>query len=356
MPPLTILLSPSLSLIFCPMKAEDFDYPLPRRLIAQHPVEPRDHARLMVLHRGSERLEHRIFYELPLYLREGDVLVVNESKVFRARLLGRRPSGGRVEVLLLRRLGDEVWEALVRPGRRVRPGERLIFGDGELTGEVVGRSEDGRRVVKFGGGREDVRRLGQVPLPPYIDRPPVPEDEERYQTVYAEVEGSVAAPTAGLHFTKELLRKLEDGGVRIVPVVLHVGPGTFRPVRGDVSGHRMEREYYELPDRSADAVNDARRRGGRVVAVGTTSVRVLETAADGAGEVHPGRGWTELFIYPPYRFRAVDSLITNFHLPRSTLIMLVSAFAGRDTILRAYREAVSSGYRFFSYGDAMLIL
>ena len=337
------------------MRADDFDYQLPKGLIAQHPVEPRDHARLMVLHRGSGTLEHRRFYELPGYLREGDVLVVNESKVFPARLLGRRSSGGKVELLLLRRLEGDLWEALARPGRRVRPGEKLYFGEG-VTGEVVERTEDGKRVVKFSGDLEALRRLGQVPLPPYIRRPPIPEDEERYQTVYAKVEGSVAAPTAGLHFTEELLGKLREEGVRIVPVVLHVGPGTFRPVEGEVSEHRMEPEYYEVTSEAADAINEARVRGGRVVAVGTTSVRVLETVADEEGRVRPGRGLTELFIYPPYRFKAVDVLITNFHLPRSTLLMLVAAFAGRERVLEAYGEAVRLGYRFYSYGDAMLIL
>lgn len=337
------------------MRADDFDYQLPKGLIAQHPVEPRDHARLMVLHRDSGTLEHRRFYELPGYLREGDVLVVNESKVFPARLLGRRSSGGKVELLLLRRLEGDLWEALARPGRRVRPGERLYFGEG-VTGEVVERTEDGKRVVRFSGDLRALRRLGQVPLPPYIRRPPVPEDEERYQTVYAKVEGSVAAPTAGLHFTEELLGKLREEGVRIVPVVLHVGPGTFRPVEGEVSEHRMEPEYYEVTGEAADAINEARGRGGRVVAVGTTSVRVLETVADEEGRVHPGRGLTELFIYPPYRFKAVDVLITNFHLPRSTLLMLVAAFAGRERVLEAYGEAVRLGYRFYSYGDAMLIL
>lgn len=337
------------------MRADDFDYQLPKGLIAQHPVEPRDHARLMVLHRGSGTLEHRRFYELPGYLREGDVLVVNESKVFPARLLGRRSSGGKVELLLLRRLEGDLWEALARPGRRVRPGEKLYFREG-VTGEVVERTEDGKRVVKFSGDLGALRRLGQVPLPPYIRRPPVPEDEERYQTVYAKVEGSVAAPTAGLHFTEELLGKLREEGVRIVPVVLHVGPGTFRPVEGEVSEHRMEPEYYEITGEAADAINEARVRGGRVVAVGTTSVRVLETVADEEGRVRPGRGLTELFIYPPYRFKAVDVLITNFHLPRSTLLMLVAAFAGRERVLEAYGEAVRLGYRFYSYGDAMLIL
>ncbi|HIE04327.1 MAG TPA: tRNA preQ1(34) S-adenosylmethionine ribosyltransferase-isomerase QueA [Candidatus Latescibacteria bacterium] len=338
------------------MKVDDFDYQLPEGLIAQHPVEPRDHARLMVLHRDSGTLEHRRFYELPRYLREGDVLVVNESKVFPARLLGRRPSGGRVELLLLRRLEGDLWEALARPGRRVRPGERLYFGGGELTCEVVERRKDGKRVVKFSGDLEAIRRFGQVPLPPYIRRPPVPEDEERYQTVYAKVEGSVAAPTAGLHFTEELLSKLREEGVKIVPVVLHVGPGTFRPVEGELSDHSMEQEYYEVTDKAAEVINEARGRGGRVVAVGTTSVRVLETVTDGEGRVRPGSGWTELFIYPPYRFKAVDVLITNFHLPRSTLLMLVAAFAGRRRVLEAYGEAVRLGYRFYSYGDAMLII
>lgn len=338
------------------MQAKDFDYALPQDRIAQHPVEPRDHARLMVLHRDSGKLEHRRFYEVVEYLREKDVLVVNETRVFPARLVGKRPSGGKVELLLVRLVGEGTWEAMARPGRRVRPGERVLFGEGKLVGEVVEMREDGRRVVKFSGDPEALRRLGRVPLPPYIRRPPTPEDRERYQTVYARVEGSVAAPTAGLHFTEELLEKLRKKGVEVAPIVLHVGPGTFRPVRGEISEHRMEAEYYEVPPRTAHVVNRARERGGRVVAVGTTSVRTLETVVDEGGRVRPGRGWTELFIHPPYRFRAVDVLITNFHLPRSTLLMLVAAFAGRKRVLEAYREAVRLGYRFYSYGDAMLIL
>jgi len=338
------------------IRAEDFDYALPPDRIAQHPVEPRDHARLMVLHRDSGKLEHRRFYEVVDYLRRGDVLVINETRVFPARLVGKRPSGGKVELLLVRPLGRDTWEALAKPGRKVRPGERLLFGEGKLTGEVVERTEDGKRVVRFSGDIETLRNLGQVPLPPYIRRSPIPEDRERYQTVYARVEGSVAAPTAGLHFTEELLERLREKGVEVVPIVLHVGPGTFRPVRGEVSEHRMEAEYYEVSPRAAEVVNLAREKGGRVVAVGTTSVRTLETVADEEGRVRPGSGWTELFIYPPYRFRVVDALITNFHLPRSTLLMLVAAFAGRERVLEAYMEAVRLGYRFYSYGDAMLII
>ena len=338
------------------IRAEDFDYALPPDRIAQHPVEPRDHAGLMVLHRDSGKLEHRRFYEVVDYLRRGDVLVINETRVFPARLVGKRPSGGKVELLLVRPLGRDTWEALAKPGRKVRPGERLLFGEGKLTGEVVERTEDGKRVVRFSGDIETLRNLGQVPLPPYIRRSPIPEDRERYQTVYARVEGSVAAPTAGLHFTEELLERLREKGVEVVPIVLHVGPGTFRPVRGEVSEHRMEAEYYEVSPRAAEVVNLARGKGGRVVAVGTTSVRTLETVADEEGRVRPGSGWTELFIYPPYRFRVVDALITNFHLPRSTLLMLVAAFAGRERVLEAYREAVRLGYRFYSYGDAMLII
>jgi len=338
------------------IRAEDFDYALPPDRIAQHPVEPRDHARLMVLHRDSGKLEHRRFYEVVDYLRRGDVLVINETRVFPARLVGKRPSGGKVELLLVRPLGRDTWEALAKPGRKVRPGERLLFGEGKLTGEVVERTEGGKRVVRFSGDLEALRNLGQVPLPPYIRRSPIPEDRKRYQTVYARVEGSVAAPTAGLHFTEELLGRLREKGVEVVPIVLHVGPGTFRPVRGEVSEHRMEAEYYEVSPRAAEVVNLARGKGGRVVAVGTTSVRTLETVADEEGRVRPGSGWTELFIYPPYRFRVVDALITNFHLPRSTLLMLVAAFAGRERVLEAYMEAVRLGYRFYSYGDAMLII
>lgn len=350
------------------MRMADFDYELPPEAIAQEPVEPRDASRLLVLHRDQGRLEHRIFRDLPEYLRPPDVLVVNESRVRPARLVGEKEgTGGVVELLLLRPDPDGAWECLARPGRRLRPGHRLVFGGGELRAEVLASlpgSPAGVRRVRLeheGSLDEVLERLGKVPLPPYIHREL--EDPERYQTVYAKEVGSAAAPTAGLHFTPELLDRIRAMGVQVVPVVLHVGLDTFRPVtEEEAEDHPMHQEYYAIPPETARAVNEARARGGRVVAVGTTSVRALESAAlraeeAGTGErVAAGSGWTGLYIYPGYRFRAVDALITNFHLPRSTLLLLVSAFAGRETILEAYRVALAEGYRFYSFGDAMLIL
>jgi S-adenosylmethionine:tRNA ribosyltransferase-isomerase len=333
-----------------------FDYALPPELIAQEPVEPRDASRLLVLHRSSGRIEHRRFRELPEYLRSGDVLVVNETKVIPARLVGRREAGGRVELLLLRRRRAGCWEVLARPARRVRSGERLIFGE-DLEARVVEEGAEGRRVVEFPGGEQAeavLKRLGQTPLPPYIRRS---SPLERYQTVYAREEGSVAAPTAGLHFTPELLEALRRLGVEVVPVVLHVGPATFRPVRTEkVEEHRLEPEYYRVSPEAAARIERASRQGGRVVAVGTTVVRALETVAARHGRVVAGEGWADLFIYPGHCFRRVDALITNFHLPRSSLLMLVCAFAGRERVLAAYRLAVEHRYRFYSFGDAMLIL
>ncbi len=339
------------------LRIEEFDYELPPDRIAQEPVEPRDAARLLVLHRSTGEMEHRIFRDLPRYLRPGDALVVNESRVLPARLRGRRqPTGGKVELLLLRELAPDRWEALGRPGKRLRPGTRVAFGEGRLEGTVEEVTEAGTRIVRFSAPvRPLLSELGEVPLPPYIHRPL--EDPERYQTVYARPEGSAAAPTAGLHFTPRLLAELEGMGVQIHRVVLHVGIDTFRPLpEGEVEGHRMHAEWIRIDAETAEALNRVRAQGGRIVAVGTTSVRVLETAADEAGRLRPFEGWTRLFIYPGYRFRAVDALITNFHLPRTTLILLVAAFAGRERVLRAYREAVARGYRFYSFGDAMLIL
>ena len=333
----------------------DFDYDLPEGLIASSPAPVRDESRLMVLHRSEGRIEHRGFLDVVDYLRPGDALVVNETKVFPARLLGRGPGGGKVELLLLRQREGEVWEALGRPGRRLRKGAQVSFGDGALTAEVIEVLPDGRRRVLLRGGdvEDAIHRIGRVPLPPYLKREEAPEDRDRYQTVYARTPGAVAAPTAGLHFTEDLLGRIRRLGVDVIPVLLHVGAGTFRPVTAeDPTRHRMEAEYYEIHADAAARIASARQRGGRVIAVGTTTVRALETSA-GTGA---GSGWTEIFIYPPYAFRAVDALITNFHLPRSTLLMLVSAFAGRALILRAYREAVEQGYRFYSYGDAMFIL
>lgn len=341
------------------MNVSDFDYTLPESAIAQTPVEPRDAARLLVLDRRTGALEHRIFRDLPEYLVPSDVLVINDSRVMPARLLGEKEgTGGSVELLLLERRSLDTWEALVRPGRRVRPGARLVFGGGLLKARVLDVTPSGGRLVAFEyeGVFEDIlRRLGQMPLPPYIKEKL--SDPERYQTVYAREEGSKAAPTAGLHFTPELLDRIRAMGVEIVPLTLHVGLGTFRPVTTEtVEAHRMHAEYFRIPEESARAINRAKERGGRVVAVGTTVVRTLETAADEGGRVRAGDGWTDIFIYPGYRFKAVDAMVTNFHLPRSTLLMLVCAFAGRERVLAAYRTAIEQGYRFYSFGDAMLIL
>ena len=344
------------------MQLSDFDYTLPRELIAQRPAHPRDSSRLLVLRRGEERLEHRIFRDLPEYLAPTDILVLNDTRVIPARLHGRKRTGGMVEVLLLRSLGagdaeEERWEALVRPGRRVRRGTELQFS-AELRGEVVESRRDGVRVIAFAGARRVLaaaREIGATPLPPYV-RVPL-RDPADYQTVYAAADGAVAAPTAGLHFTPELLRRIRDSGVEIVMLTMHIGLGTFRPVTAaDVTGHEMDAEWYDVPPDVAVLINARRRSGGRIIAVGTSTVRTLETIVGDDGAVRPGRGWSSLFIYPGHRFRAVDALITNFHLPKTTLLMLVGALAGRETILRAYGEAIRARYRFYSFGDAMLIL
>ena len=341
------------------MRIADFDYDLPAGLIAQTPAEPRDSARLMVLHRAEQRIEHRVFHEIGDYLRAGDLLVVNDTRVLRARLRGTLTgTGGNVEALLLRELDDGRWEALVRPGRRVRQGQRVLFRHDAtaVAAEVEGVLAGGERVLRFPPGVSP-ESLGEVPLPPYIHSPLT--DAERYQTVYAREAGSAAAPTAGLHFTPELLARLRGAGVETATVTLHIGPGTFRPVSvADPREHPMHAEFYRFDAPAAAAIAAARARGGRVVCVGTTVVRLLEQVAAEAGEgpLRPAAGWTRLLILPGHRFRLVDALITNFHLPHSTLLMLVSALAGRDFILRAYREAVTQRYRFYSFGDAMLIL
>lgn len=342
------------------MTLSDYDYDLPEDLIAQHPVAERDGSRLMVLDPENRGIRHALFRDLPDFLQPGDCLVINETRVFPARLKGYRPgSGGAVEFLLLRREG-EVWEALVRPGRRLRVGAEVAFPEEDLTAVVEAVCESGRRLLRFRGSasvEEVLERKGRIPLPPYIRREDLPEDRERYQAVYARTPGAVAAPTAGLHFTPELLNRVRAVGVEIAPVLLHVGPGTFKPVLEEAR-HEMDAEFFNVGADAADRVNRCRQRGGRVVAVGTTSVRALESAAvqDGDGwALRPRSGWTRLFICPPYSFRLADVLITNFHLPRSTLLMLVSAFAGRPFVLEAYREAVRQGYRFYSYGDAMLV-
>ena len=339
------------------MKTSDYDYDLPQELIAQTPVEPRDQSRLLVLSRSDGSISHRRFHDLPAHLQAGDLLVFNDSRVVPARIYGNRVgTGGRAELLLLQRMRPGLWRALVRPGRRMGPGVALDLGrDGPaVRAEVIGVEEDGTRLVKL-SDEERLREIGVMPLPPYIRHPLT--DPERYQTVYAREEGSVAAPTAGLHFTRRLMDSIRDEGAGLAFVTLHVGLDTFQPVKeDDPREHKIHTEYWELNEEAARAVNEARKQGGRVIAVGTTSVRLLEQAARVcAGELRACSGWADLFITPGYRFRVVDAMITNFHLPRSTLLMLVSAFAGRETVFRAYREAICRRYRFYSFGDGMLI-
>ena len=339
------------------MKTSDFYFDLPPELIAQTPLERRDGSRLLTLDRATGETKHRHFYDLPALLRPGDCLVLNDSRVLPARLIGKRAGGGACEVLLLIDRGDRVWECLVRPGRKLRPGAKITFGDGELSAKVVGEVEGGNRLVRFdyeGIFLEALERLGKMPLPPYIKAEL--EDGERYQTVYSKVTGSAAAPTAGLHFTRPLLEQLQAMGVRVCYVTLHVGLGTFRPVKAEnLDEHEMHSEYCVIPQETADAVNETKRAGGRVICVGTTSCRTVESWAEEDGTLKASAGWTNIFIYPGYRFKVLDGLITNFHLPESTLIMLVSALAGREQVLAAYEEAVRERYRFFSFGDAMFI-
>lgn len=356
----------------CPVKLSDFDYYLPPEFIAQTPIEPRDHSRLMVLHRSGQTIEHSHFYNLGNYLQPGDLLVFNDSRVLPARLFAETENGAAVEILLLRRLEENVWQTTTRPGRRTRPGARLVLknatGHTAATAEVVREGEGGTRIIRF-SSEEPLERLGKAPLPPYIRTPLA--DPERYQTVYARVKGSAAAPTAGLHFTPRLLKSLQEHGIRFAFVTLHIGLDTFRPVRvEDLTRHHIHKEWGEVTPETAAAINRAHREGRRVVAVGTTSTRLLEACAIPSpamkedlnknkvetSVLHPFSGWVDLFILPGHRFRAVDAMLTNFHLPRSTLLMLVSAFAGRDFILRAYQEARTRGYRFYSFGDACLIL
>lgn len=340
------------------MKTSDFYYDLPEELIAQTPIAQRDTSRLMTVSRQDGRVEHHHFYELPDFLKAGDCLILNNSRVLPARLLGQRlPGGGACEVLLLIDRGDKTWECLVRPGRKMRTGAKLSFGDGTLTAEVIGEVEGGNRLVRFdydGIFLEVLERLGKMPLPPYIKEEL--QDRERYQTVYSKVVGSAAAPTAGLHFTPELLKKIEESGIGIGYVTLHVGLGTFRPVKEEeITDHEMHSEFCMIPQETADLINRTKANGGRVICVGTTSCRTLESWANEDGTMEAKAGWTNIYIYPGYRFKVMDGLITNFHLPESTLIMLVSAFAGREEVLAAYEEAVRERYRFFSFGDAMFL-
>ena len=339
------------------MKTSDFYFDLPPELIAQTPLERRDASRLLALDKTTGETHHLHFYDLPSLLRPGDCLVLNDSRVLPARLIGKRAGGGACEVLLLIDRGDKVWECLVRPGKKLRTGAKVTFGDGELAAEIVGEGADGNRLVRFdyeGIFLETLERLGRMPLPPYIKAEL--EDGERYQTVYSKVVGSAAAPTAGLHFTQPLLEQIQAMGVKVCYVTLHVGLGTFRPVKAEnLDEHEMHAEYCVIPQETADVVNETKRQGGRVICVGTTSCRTIESWAAEDGTLTASAGWTKIFIYPGYRFKVLDGLITNFHLPESTLIMLVSALAGREHVLAAYEEAVRERYRFFSFGDAMFI-
>ncbi len=340
------------------MKTSDFYFDLPEELIAQVPLKDRTTSRLLVLDKKTGEMEHKHFYDIVDYLKEGDCLVLNNTKVIPARLFGsRKGSGGKVELLLLTRKTEKTWEVLVKPGRKARVGEEIEFGEGLLTATVKEIIEDDNRIVEFnyeGIFEEVLDQLGEMPLPPYIHEKL--EDKDRYQTVYAKYEGSAAAPTAGLHFTQELLEKIKEKGVKIAYVTLHVGLGTFRPVKvDDVLNHEMHSEYYSITEEDAKLINSIKQKGGRIISVGTTSTRTLESNADENGNIKAGSGWTNIFIYPGYSFKCIDGLITNFHLPESTLIMLVSALAGKEHVLQAYNEAVKAQYRFFSFGDAMFI-
>lgn len=341
------------------MKTSDFYYDLPERLIAQDPLLKRSDSRLMLLDKNTGEIEHSVFNKLPEYLKPGDCLVINNTKVIPARLIGKKEgTGGAVEILLLKRISDDVWETLVKPGKKLRTGARVSFGGGILKAEIMDVLEDGNRHVKFeydGIFEEVLNELGEMPLPPYITHKL--EDKNRYQTVYAKYEGSAAAPTAGLHFTSELLETIKNMGINIASVTLHVGLGTFRPVKvDDVTKHHMHTEFYSVTREAADMINETKAKGGRIICVGTTSCRTVESCSDENGIVYPGQGNTDIFIYPGYKFKVLDALITNFHLPESTLLMLVSALAGKDNIMHAYEIAVKEEYRFFSFGDAMLIL
>lgn len=340
------------------MNVKDFDYYLPEELIAQHPLEARDEARLMLVDKETGELEHKVFKDIIDYLNPGDCLVLNDTRVLPARLIGEKEgTGGKMEFLLLKRVDKDVWETLVKPGKKAKIGTRFVFGNGELKAEVVDIMEEGNRLVRFeyeGIFEEVLDRLGQMPLPPYIKEKL--EDKEQYQTVYSKEQGSAAAPTAGLHFTEELLEKIKEKGVNLAFLTLHVGLGTFRPVKEEnIEDHVMHSEYYKMDKETADIINKTKENGKRVIAVGTTSCRTLETIGDESNKVKETSGWTDIFIYPGYKFNIVDALITNFHLPQSTLIMLVSALSKRDLVLNAYETAVKEKYRFFSFGDAMFI-
>jgi S-adenosylmethionine:tRNA ribosyltransferase-isomerase len=341
------------------MNLHDFYFDLPEELIAQDPLEDRSSSRMLVLDKKTGERQHKVFKEVVDYLNPGDCLVINNTRVLPARLIGSKEgTGAKIEVLLLKRKQDNVWETLVKPGRKAKPGTRIVFGDHLLVGEVIDIVEEGNRLIRFeyeGIFEEVLDKLGEMPLPPYITHQL--KDKDRYQTVYAKHNGSAAAPTAGLHFTKELLEQIKAKGVKVANVTLHVGLGTFRPVKVEnVLDHHMHSEFYRIEEEDAKLINDTKKAGGRIISVGTTSTRTMESVADENGMVRAGSGWTEIFIYPGYKFKVIDGLITNFHLPESTLLMLVSALAGREHVLEAYQEAVEERYRFFSFGDAMLII
>ena len=343
------------------MKIKDYDFHLPKELIAQYPLEQRDKSRLMVVHKDSGEIEHKIFYQILDYLKPGDGLVINKTKVFPARLYGKNEkNNSEIEILLLREKEKDIWDVLVRPGREVSVGTKIIFNEDKLRGEVLDKIPSGGRSVKFfydGDFFEIINQIGVIPLPPYIDRRPEPEDKITYQTVFAEKIGAVAGPTAGFHFTQTLLDEISNKGVQIIPILLHVGLGTFRPIKvDDPKKHRMEPEYYEIGEDAASKINKIKKENKKIVAVGTSTVRALETCANEEGLLEEKSGWTDMFIYPLYDYKIVDAIITNFHLPKSTLLLLVSAFAGRELILKAYSFAIEKQYRFYSYGDAMLLI
>ncbi len=343
------------------MKISEYDFKLPQELIAQYPAEKRDHSKLMILHRRSGKIEHRIFHQIIDYLEVGDGLVINQTRIFPARLFGKLENrDSKIEILLLRKIEDDLWEILVKPGRKARIGQRIVFNQNLLSCEILDKSPAGGRVVKFfyaGDFFDIVDQIGVIPLPPYIRREPEKTDRKRYQTVYAEEIGAVAGPTAGFHFTEELLKRVEEKGIILIPIVLHVGLGTFRPIKvDDPSEHRMEPEYYKIDKRSVEKITQVKKSGGRILAIGTSVVRTLETVAGQGKILKPDQSWTDMFIYPPYEFKLVDAILTNFHLPKSTLLLLVSAFAEKDLIFKAYQEAIDKKYRFYSYGDAMLII
>ncbi len=341
------------------MKLKDFDYPLPEELIAYYPAEKRELSKMMVLYKEEKRIEHRIFKEIVNILDENYVLVLNDTKVIPARLLGKKETGAKIEVFLTKEIDEDVWECLTKPAKRLKEKSKILF-PGNLQGEVIKVKKGGKRIIAFyptGKLKEALQVIGQIPLPPYIKRPPKKIDYERYQTVFAKKEGSVAAPTAGLHFTEDILRALKDKGVIICYITLHVGPGTFKPVTvEDITKYKMEEEYFEISEETAKIINSAKIEGKKILACGTTVTRALESAATKKGTVRSLSGWTSLFIYPGYKFKIINALLTNFHLPKSTLLMLVCAFAGRDFIMRAYHEAIRKKYRFYSYGDCMLII